>query len=269
MDDTVAVRRHYERCSEADRLTRSRVRRLEFETTLAVLHRHLRQEDVLLELGAGHGAYSLHFARHGHRVLATDIVPQYVAAILRRKDEERLATLAAKLADAESLRQLPEHSFNAVLCLGPYYHLKSRATRRLYLEQCRRVAHPGGFVALSYVGRLFAITYLASIGKAPTPDQYAGLYGGDEEAASYGDDFADVAHFSSPADVEREAEEAGFAVVEHVGTDGAFAFQPSVLEGLNEEQFVAYREHHLARCGETDHRHASGHGLVILRNRVS
>src|SRR5438552_18728189 len=105
--------RHYESCSEGLRLTKSRVRRLEFETTLQAVRRHISPGDSLLELGAGHGAYSLYFGRRGYNVFATDLVPANFGAMLAQVKEEGLQTVRVSRADGTNLGTIPAQSFNA------------------------------------------------------------------------------------------------------------------------------------------------------------
>jgi SAM-dependent methyltransferase len=250
------VERHYETFSEGPRLQKSRVRRLEFETTLAVLDKHLAPGASILELGAGHGAYAFHFARRGHRVLATDLVEANVAAMAA----QQVGGVEVRRADAIDLSGIGDRSFGAVLCLGPYYHLRTRALRARCLSECRRVVADDGFVAVSHINRAFAIGYLLKMGKSLTPEQYASLVDPDDQRADYPDEFFNVTHFSTAESVAAEARATGLELVEHAGTDGILGFSPELLEALDEKAFDAYRAHHLANTSEP-----SFHCLSIFR----
>lgn len=260
-----AVARHYEVHSEGPRLTRSRVRWLEHDTTLHVLARHVARGASILELGAGHGVYALRYAREGHRVLATDIVEANVVAMRERIAREGLATAEARRLDAIDLGTLDDLRFGAVLCLGPYYHLRTRALRERCLRECWRVVDDGGVVAVSYVNRAFAASYLIALGAPPTPEQYATLLDPNATRDDWPDEWFSITHFATPEMVEAEVRACGFDVVEHVGTDGVYGFVPAVLESLDDAQFAAFRAYHLATCSTPTGRLASGHGLVVLR----
>jgi SAM-dependent methyltransferase len=60
--------------------------------------------------------------------------------------------VSARLGDA---RELPfgDGEFDAVLLLGPLYHLPDRADRVRTLAECRRVLRPGGVVAAAAITR--------------------------------------------------------------------------------------------------------------------
>ncbi|MCA9648640.1 MAG: class I SAM-dependent methyltransferase [Myxococcales bacterium] len=269
MAEADPITRHYETCSEEGRLLKSRVRRLELETTLHLLDRHLAGDARLLELGAGHGAYSLRYARRGHRVLATDLVELNVRAIEEHARREGLRTLEARRLDAVSLRGLENATFDAVLCLGPYYHLHRRDDRLRCLLECRRVVREGGIVALSYINRAFAVPYLLTRGEPLGPEHYALLDADDRPPGRFQDEFFDIASFSRPAAVEEEARACGLAVIEHAGTDGVFGFFPEALERVSDELLAGYRAHHLATCSRPEHRATSPHCLVILERARS
>lgn len=265
MIDHSLVSRHYESFSEGPRLQKSRVRRLEYDTTLHVLDKHLSPRSTVLELGAGHGAYSFRLARQGHHVTATDLVDVNVEAMRALAKEQGLDSVDIRQADATSLEGIVDGVFDSVLCLGPFYHLRTRELRHRCLLECRRVVRDGGIVAVSYINRVFAVNYLLKHGKPLTADQYESLTHPDDERVDYPDEFFNVTHFSTQGTVEAELRASGFEVVEHAGTDGACGFSPETLEGLDERAYLDYRAYHLKTCSQPSHRGASSHCLVIAR----
>jgi SAM-dependent methyltransferase len=256
--------RHYETFSEERRLQASRVRRLELETTLHILNKHVSAGDRILELGAGHGAYSLEFARRGHEVVATDLVRANVQAIRAVAQREGLRAIEIQRADATRLDALPDAAFDAALCLGPYYHLRTRELRCRCLLECRRVVRDEGIVAVSYINRAFAVGYLLKTGKGLTPDQYGSLMQPDDLRVDYPDDFFNITHFSTPESAETEVRSCGFDIVEHAGTDGIFGFFRDALDAIDEDAFRSFRSYHLETCSQPFGPGASAHCLMIL-----
>ena len=62
MTDFDRIRNYYKYFDEQNRLTSSNSGRLEFETTMQVLHQYLPEEGKILDLGGGAGAYSFPLA---------------------------------------------------------------------------------------------------------------------------------------------------------------------------------------------------------------
>jgi hypothetical protein len=117
-----------------------RVRRLEFDTTLHFIDKHLPPRSALLQVGGEEGEYALHFARRGHKVIVTDAAACSDGVLLHP-------------GEATRLRVEPEWRIQGVLCLGPYHDLGARDLRRRCLLECRRVVQLHGIVALSYLTR--------------------------------------------------------------------------------------------------------------------
>ncbi|HEU5027795.1 MAG TPA: class I SAM-dependent methyltransferase [Spirillospora sp.] len=64
----------------------------------------------------------------------------------------RIPGVTARLGDARDL-PAPDASADAVLLLGPLYHLVERADRVRALREAARVVRPGGVVAAATIGR--------------------------------------------------------------------------------------------------------------------
>lgn len=157
-----AMHEHYELGKEADRLSSTGAGRLEFERTQEIVLRHLPPAlATVADIGGGPGRYSRWLAGLGYRVVHRDIVPLHVdqvraAATARPIGESGLVpTLLAidsALGDAREL-DLADASVDAVLLLGPLYHLTQRSDRVQALCEARRIVRPGGPVFAAGISR--------------------------------------------------------------------------------------------------------------------
>ena len=142
-DDDIA--HYYGRGEEQERL--SGPSRLEFVRTKELLERHLPDPPaVVLDVGGGPGAYALWLAQRGYEVHLLDPIELHV----RQAREAGVAS--AEIGDARSLPQA-DASADAVLLLGPLYHLQERADRLRALEEARRVLRRGGLLAAAAISR--------------------------------------------------------------------------------------------------------------------
>ena len=124
---------------------------LEFLRTFDVLGRELPAAPAtLLDVGGATGAYAGPLAEAGYRVRVVDPVPEHVAAAAR------LPGVDAVLGDA---RDLPagDASADAVLLLGPLYHLRARADRVRAWREAARVLRPGGVVIGATISRFASL----------------------------------------------------------------------------------------------------------------
>jgi SAM-dependent methyltransferase len=144
------MQRYYERGEEQDRLDRG-AGALEFARTVEIALRHLPQPpSIVADIGGGPGRYSLWLAEFGYRVRHRDVVPLHVEQLT----EEAAGTDAIDTAVCDALDlDLDDESADAVLLLGPLYHLPSRDDRLTALVEARRIVRPGGVIVAAAISR--------------------------------------------------------------------------------------------------------------------
>jgi SAM-dependent methyltransferase len=146
-DDLPALLEYYNAGGEQARLADARGS-LELERTKLLIQRSLAPDPSdVADVGGGPGAYTLWLAELGHRVVHRDLVPLHVEQLLRLAPD-----IDSCVADARAL-DLADASFDAVLLLGPLYHLERRADRLRALEEAHRILRPGGVVFASAISR--------------------------------------------------------------------------------------------------------------------
>lgn len=157
-DPTDRIRRYYsaEPAREWRRLSGPDTGPIEFELTTRWLSKYLAPSSRVLDIGGGPGRYTIWLAAHGHRVTLADLVPELL-------DEARAQIAAAGLtehvdevvtADVCDLTRWPDSSFDAVLCLGPFYHLPDPVRRNQAAAELVRVTKPGGWLFAAFMPRL-------------------------------------------------------------------------------------------------------------------
>lgn len=137
---------YYRRDREDDRL-RAGHGRLEFLRTRDVLRRVLPTPPAsVLDVGGGTGVHARWLVEDGYRVHLIDPVPLHVTRAAA------LPGVTAAVGDARALAE-PDAGYDAVLLLGPLYHLVERAERVRALAEAARVVRPGGTVAAAAISR--------------------------------------------------------------------------------------------------------------------
>jgi SAM-dependent methyltransferase len=192
---------------------------LEALRTRDILARYLPAPPAsVLDVGGATGAYAGDLAAAGHPVHVVDLVPEHV---------ERAATLpgvTAEVGDARALAQ-PDASVEAVLLLGPLYHLLSRADRLAAWREAARVLRPGGVVLAATISRFaslhdgFARGYYADPRFAPIVDRAlaTGVHRNTEPGRGW---FTD-AYFHRPEEPADEAREAGLTAERVLAVEGS------------------------------------------------
>lgn len=144
---------YYNLGAEAERLTRG-AGQLELARTQEIIQRYLPSApQTVLDVGGGAGIYALWLARLGYAVHLIDLMPLHIEQAqqaARQQPDHPLAS--ATVGDARRL-DVPDHSADAVLLLGPLYHLSDRADRVRTLREASRVLKPGGVVFAAAISR--------------------------------------------------------------------------------------------------------------------
>ena len=142
------VQPYYDQDAEEERLLVG-AGPLEFLRTKQLLTRFLQPQSRIADVGGGTGRYAEWLSDEGHDVELVDPMPLHVS----RAEARAGGRFAVRLGDA---RELPfaDETFDAVLLLGPLYHLDAREERLRALHQAVRVCRHGGIVAAAAISRL-------------------------------------------------------------------------------------------------------------------
>jgi ubiquinone/menaquinone biosynthesis C-methylase UbiE len=212
---------YYECGDEQDRLT-ARIGRLEWARTWDLLQRFLPAPPAtILDVGGGPGAYAIPLALAGHAVHLVDAMSLHVQQAREAAAAAGTALASAELGDARALA-FPDGSADAVLLLGPLYHLLERAERVAALAEARRVLRPGGVlvaVAISRFASLFEGLVAGWASEHPEIVE-AGLNTGTHRNDDAVPHRFTTAHFSRPEELTDEVAAAGFELAALVGVEG-------------------------------------------------
>ena len=211
--DADEVAAYYAQGLERDRLDGG-TGALELARTQLLLGRYLPAPPaVVADVGGGPGRYALWLAERGYRVHLVDLVPLHVEQArvsARRRPGAKLAS--AEVGDARAL-DLADASVDAVLLLGPLYHLRERVDRLQALAEARRVCRPGGVVIAAAISR-FASTLDGLRGGYLEDAAFAAVAAGDRQDGRHRNPTGDPAYFTTayfhrPDDLAAELAAAG------------------------------------------------------------
>jgi len=218
------ILRYYTDADEAARLRTSWFQ-LEHERTRELIQRHLPPPPArIIDVGGGAGAYACWLASLGYEVHLVDAVPKHIEQARAASSQQSDHPLAsAELGDARQLRNA-DNSVDAVLLLGPLYHLVEKEDRIACLREARRVLRPGGLLWGAGISRFGSLLDSLSSGFFGHPE-FAPMLERDLEDGQHRNPttnsiyFTD-AFFHKPGELSREFLAAGFQVLEIAAIEG-------------------------------------------------
>jgi S-adenosylmethionine-dependent methyltransferase len=148
------VRNYYETFGENEwhRLTRPEGV-IEFTITTHVLNKYLPPYGRVLDLGGGPGRYSIWLAQRHYRVVLADLSPHLLKIAQQKIMEAGVQAQIEEviICDACDLSHFEDGTFDAVLCLGPFYHLVEPADRERAALELVRVLKPDGLAFVAFI----------------------------------------------------------------------------------------------------------------------
>ena len=227
MSDTSSSKRiigYYGEGDEASRLSTGWFQ-LEQERTRELLLRHLPPPPTtIIDAGGGPGVYACWLASRGYQVHLIDPVPKHVEQARTASAQQPVSPLAsAAVGDA---RHLPhtDNSADAVLLLGPLYHLVEREDRLACLREAWRVVRPGGLVWGAGISHFASLLDSLSHGFFDDP-AFAPIVEGDLEDGQHRNLTGNPLYFTDaflhrPGELSREFLAAGFEVIAVLAIEG-------------------------------------------------
>jgi ubiquinone/menaquinone biosynthesis C-methylase UbiE len=197
---------------------------LEFERTKQVLARELPNPPArVVDVGGAAGAYSGWLATQGYETHLVDLSPRLVEEA--RKYSATLARPIASL-DVGDARSLPHADAfaDAVLVMGPLYHLTEPDDRQAALREAFRVLRPAGLLVVAAISR-YASALDGLVSRASLDPVFArirdrDLIDGQHRNPTGHPHYFTTAYFHRPEDLRDELAQAGFGEVSVLGVEG-------------------------------------------------
>ncbi len=252
-DETKQVQEIYKVFNENVRLNRSKAARVEFLTTIRYIEKYLKTGDKILDIGAGAGEYSFHFARKGYEVTAVELADANIEAFRKKIMPEDTLTLLQ--GNALDLSAFPDDAFDIVLLFGPLYHLHSDEDKLKCLEEAKRVCKENGKIFCAFITNDFI-----PLTEFVYDKEY--FMNGDYDKETFRlNDFPFVFH---TLDAARELLQKGsLRVLHEVASDGASELLADKINQMDEENYRQYLRHHFYTCEKPEFLGMSNHWLFV------
>jgi len=139
-----SVLTYYEAGEEYNRL-RTGIGRIEFERTKELLRENLpKPPAVIYDIGGAYGEYSWYLASLGYEVHLFDLSERNIEmSDLPSSEYPGCDLKAAEVCDARSIPREDE-SADAILFMGPLYHITEKKERLKAIGECYRLLKKGG-----------------------------------------------------------------------------------------------------------------------------
>lgn len=243
------VEAHYNQHAEREweRLERHR---MEFAVNCRLLAEFLPPPPGrILDVGSGPGRYALHLARAGYHISLIDISQRSLDLAVEKATAEGIYLPlpvrgnAVALPDKES-DAVEDYTglFDAVLLMGPLYHLLAAQDRQAAVREAWRVLRPGGLIFAAFITRFAPLRDLATHSPGwifEHPDRYRQLLDEGVNPAREGSAFPD-SYFAHPDEIIPLMTSGGFRLEAIQGSEGLLAGHEDTVNALDGDLWDAW-----------------------------
>lgn len=237
--------------------------RTEFAVTMRAFADYLpRPPAAVTDIGGGPGRYSLALAAQGYAVTLVDLSQSELDFARAQAVELELELAGYVCANALDLGVLPAGDFDAVLLMGPLYHLLEAEQRCRAVLEVRRLLKPGGVLCATVITRYAPIRWSAALNPewiVSGRDQCDALL---TTGRMRGPNFTD-AYYAHPSEVRSLFEDAGFTTLDIIGVEGVVARLEDRVNALDAERWQAWVEMNY-RIGKDPAMHGAADHMLYM-----
>ncbi|MBN2858581.1 MAG: class I SAM-dependent methyltransferase [Candidatus Delongbacteria bacterium] len=256
------VKKIYSGFGEYDRLIRHR---MEFYINLRYIREHLPGKNLrILDLGGGPGRYSVELTRDGHEVTLIDLSDFNISEAERLCREEGVTVHKMFQGDALDLSSVKDDSFDVVLSMGPFYHIKDEMLREQCINGIKRVLKKGGLLFTAHLSKCAFYKYIVR----EIPEQIDHFYENlhhiidtSVKKFSDGDTFTDNTYCENSEDILRFMNRHGFSGDQVIASEGLVDHIEDKLEELDMKYFEKIAELNYRFCKDPHAVNAASHLL--------
>lgn len=253
--EDLRVQKTYEIFNEETRLSYSKAAQVEFITGITYIDRYLKKGSKILDIGAGAGVYSLHYARLGYEVDAIELSTANIKAFKKHITPDM--QLSLKEGNALDLSDYKDDYYDVVLLMGPLYHLTKKTDQLKAILEAKRVLKKDGVLIIAFISN--DMVFLTELDYNPTffeSDQY------DHETFDIVD-FPFVFHTVDEA--KKLIEESQLSIDKMVAQDGVSELLADNINQMSDESYKQYLRYHLYCAEKPEMLGRSNHMMFIAR----
>lgn len=228
--------------------------KLERKITLKYLTDYIKENDVVVEIGAGVRAYTPELSKLNITITAVDLFDDYLKTFEKYKNVNTIQ------ADIVNLKQIKDESFDVVFVNGALCHLFDKNEINSAINESIRICKQGGYILYNYLNTSsYIVRYglikgnLTELSKSMNKNGCLIHSSADIYNSYFVDDFK--ALFKNKK----------VKFIKDISTNGPFEMLKEYTNKLNEEEYKVIESYQMAICERKDMQGLSSHTITIYQ----
>ncbi len=248
------LKTYYNKFNEDKRLN-TKHGQVEFLTAMKYIKNYIKENDKVIDIGAGTGRYSKVIQDLGYDVFAVELVKHNLRLI-----EEK--GIKCTLGNATSLKKIKDNSYDITILFGPMYHLISMDEKEKALSEAKRITKPGGYIFISYCMNEYAVITHGFIDNNIKESIDNNLMDKDFKITPKD---TDLYSFVRLEDIDYLKDKCNLKRIKILSQDGPSEYIKKTINKMNNDEFDIYLDYHLKTCERPELLGAGRHILDILQ----
>lgn len=256
------------------RLVRDAYQRLEFNTTMHFLNKHLPKRGLILDAGGGPGRYTIELGKLGYNIILFDLSSEMLKIAERQIKRAKIQQQVKQIIQGsiDDLSIFSDNSFDGVICFGgALSHIIDKTRREKAIDELIRVAKKRSPIFVSVIGKLAVL--VAELISFPQEIEIEEVFQSIRDTGDYhgGYGFAPC-HFYLPEEIRESLQKRKVTILEMVGLEGLSSGHRKETNRLFKKYPKASKiwwKTHLKTCTHPCSVAISAHFLIICKKQSS
>lgn len=252
-----ALIKYYNKFNEDKRLN-TRHGKVEFVTTLKYIDEYLSKmsNPKIIDIGAGTGRYSIHYANMGYDVYAVELIKHNLKVI-----EAKSNKVKTFLKNATDLSNFNDETFDLTLLFGPMYHLITNDDKIKALREAKRITKKNGIIMVAYIMNDYCILTHGFKDNNIINAKKNSMIDENYKCVKWENNLYSVVRLE---DIDRLNNSVDLKRLKIITPDGPANYMRATLNKMTEEEFREFLGYHFKTCERLDMIGAAAHTLDIL-----